>query len=424
MRLSPLVALSLLGVAGAFAPGRAPPTKLSVPAVAKDLPSVRGNGVALNADVPSSQRSTESQREKWRTVHTFDDWVQFRSPNRFFTILGTVGKSGILNNLQKEVSIITAIAVAVLSFNTFFVEGYTDLTGVHQDALVNFGLPLLGLPLTPFTVSSPSLGLLLVFRTNASYKRWDEARKAWGLNINHTRNLVRMATAWSSAEYEPDEEKRKAALKRLARSVWSFVRSLKRHLSDPADEADFQAELYEKLPQEQADAIIAAVHRPNRAMFEISCAVNDLPMHFMRRNEIDKDVIIFEDTCGGSERLFSSPVPIFYTRHTARFLSAWLLLLPFALYQPFENTWNHIGMVPAAFVISIFLFGIEELAVQLEEPFSILPMQGFCNKIGANLDEIIEWHEEPAPETPPKEITPTATTMAPPEQVSMYGPPL
>jgi len=26
-----------------------------------------------------------------------------------------------------------------------------------------------------------------------------------------------------------------------------------------------------------------------------------------------------------------------------------------------------------------------------EEPFSVLPMQGFCDKIGMNCDEIIEW---------------------------------
>jgi Predicted membrane protein len=32
-------------------------------------------------------------------------------------------------------------------------------------------------------------------------------------------------------------------------------------------------------------------------------------------------------------------------------------------------------------LLSIFLFGIEELATQLEEPFTILPMQGFCDKI-------------------------------------------
>jgi hypothetical protein len=48
-------------------------------------------------------------------------------------------------------------------------------------------------------------------------------------------------------------------------------------------------------------------------------------------------------------------------------------------------------MVPATSLISLFLFGIEELATQLEEPFTILPMQGFCDKIGANCDEIVSW---------------------------------
>ena len=48
-------------------------------------------------------------------------------------------------------------------------------------------------------------------------------------------------------------------------------------------------------------------------------------------------------------------------------------------------------MIPASLLISVFLFGIEELATQLEEPFTILPMQGFCDKIGANCDEIVSW---------------------------------
>jgi len=38
--------------------------------------------------------------------------------------------------------------------------GYTDLNGVQHEAVINF-LPALTLPLTPFTLLSPSLGLLL-----------------------------------------------------------------------------------------------------------------------------------------------------------------------------------------------------------------------------------------------------------------------
>jgi predicted membrane chloride channel (bestrophin family) len=66
-------------------------------------------------------------------------------------------------------------------------------------------------------------------------------------------------------------------------------------------------------------------------------------------------------------------VPRFYTRHTGRFLEVWLLLMPFTLYTSFDYTWNHWGMIPATVIISFFLLGIEELGIQLEEPFSLLP---------------------------------------------------
>ena len=114
-------------------------------------------------------------------------------------------------------------------------------------------------------------------------------------------------------------------------------------------------------------------------------------MHFVRKNAINNNLSIFEDTLGGSERLLSSPVPLFYSRHTARFLVTWLLALPFGLYASFGNSWNHWMMIPTTAFISVCLFGIEELATQLEEPFTILPMQGFCDKIGANCDEIVSW---------------------------------
>ena len=114
-------------------------------------------------------------------------------------------------------------------------------------------------------------------------------------------------------------------------------------------------------------------------------------MHFVRKDAINTNLSIFEDTLGGSERLLSSPVPLFYTRHTARFLSAWLVFLPLALYEPFANSWNHSMMIPATAFISVCLFGLEELATQLEEPFTILPMQTFCDKIGMWCDEIVSW---------------------------------
>ena len=333
----------------------------------------------------------EEMRKYRRTVYTHDDWRKHRDTDRFIKYLFAMFTSNIYQNLGREVLATTSVATAICLYNAL-VGGYTDFAGEQHAAVITSNLlPLLGLPLAPFTLSSPSLGLLLVFRTNTSYKRWDEARKNWGMNINHTRDLVRMGNAFYDTR-NVTPERREDDLNRLALCTWAFVRCMKRHLSpEDEDEVDFRNELYEKLPAEQAQAIIAAAHRPNRALQDLSTAIENLPMHFMRKNQVHEAATIFEDNLGSSERLLTSPVPLFYSRHTARFLSSWLLLLPFALYQPCAGSWNHLAMIPATAAISVFLFGIDEIATQLEEPFTILPMQAFCDKIYNWCMEIVSW---------------------------------
>lgn len=98
-----------------------------------------------------------------------------------------------------------------------------------------------------------------------------------------------------------------------------------------------------------------------------------------------------QDNLGSSERLLTSPVPVFYTRHAARFVTVWLAFLPLAMYEPFKDAWNHLSMIPAVFLVTTFMLGIEELATQLEEPFTILPMQNFCDKIYNWCMEIVSW---------------------------------
>jgi putative membrane protein len=338
-----------------------------------------------------SETYGEGSRKYRRTVYTHNEWVKHRSSDRFIRNISSMISSGVYKSLGREVAATTSIATFLVVWNAL-TGGYTDFDGVQHEAIIA-ALPQLTLPLTPFTLLSPSLGLLLVFRTNSSYGRWDEARKFWGLNINHTRDLNRMATAWYGHDGIPvDPAVRAEHLRQVSLCTWAFVRSMKRHLSPPAeDEDDFVAELNARLSPEQAQGIIKAAHRPNRALYDLSVAIDRLPMHFMRKNEINKNLSIFEDTLGGSERLLSSPVPLFYSRHTARFLSTWLLLLPFAMYEPFKGSWNHVMEIPAIALASLFMFGIEELATQLEEPFTILPMQGFCDKIGMWCDEIVSW---------------------------------
>jgi predicted membrane chloride channel (bestrophin family) len=50
-------------------------------------------------------------------------------------------------------------------------------------------------------------------------------------------------------------------------------------------------------------------------------------------------------------------------------------------------------MIPTSVVISYFLLGIEELAAQMEEPFSILPMEKMTGGIRLSVDEHVEWKQ-------------------------------
>ena len=86
-------------------------------------------------------------------------------------------------NVSREVSATTTVATIVFLWNMLTV-GYDDLSQIHHAPLIDsYYVPGLTLPMNPFTLASGSLGLLLVFRTNTAYQRWDEARKNWGMNM-------------------------------------------------------------------------------------------------------------------------------------------------------------------------------------------------------------------------------------------------
>jgi ion channel-forming bestrophin family protein len=185
------------------------------------------------------------------------------------------------------------------------------------------------------------LQLKTVFKTNTSYQRWDEARKNWGAIVNNSRTIMRQGSAWVHESTLPPEEKHRL-MARLAAAVWCFPRSLTRHLLSAAeDEADYAIDVRSNLRADLAEDLIAARHKPTRAMYELSCAINEFPLSDWRRVAMDSAATTLCDAMGSNERIFTSPVPRFYTRHTARFLEVWLLLMPLTLYKSFDYTWNH-----------------------------------------------------------------------------------
>jgi predicted membrane chloride channel (bestrophin family) len=97
---------------------------------------------------------------------------------------------------------------------------------------------------------------------------------------------------------------------------------------------------------------------------------------------IDEELGKLTDALGKCEKLLRAPIPLGYTRYSVRFLWLWLSLLPFALASTFAEFdagtfWadkpQPVLAVAMLFVSFIFL-SIEDIAVQIEEPFAILPL--------------------------------------------------
>ena len=58
------------------------------------------------------------------------------------------------------------------------------------------------------------------------------------------------------------------------------------------------------------------------------------------------------------------------------------------------QTLSRFSRIPATFIITGFLVGIDELALQLEEPFSVLPQHAITNNsIGKVLTESVMWRK-------------------------------
>jgi len=118
-------------------------------------------GPPVDPSAPITERYGEGSRKYRRTVYTHKEWVKHRSSDRFVRNIQTLFSSGIYKQVGSEVIITTGVAVFVWAWN-LLCGGYQDVAGVMHDPVIRESWALIiGLPLTPFTLLTPSLGLLL-----------------------------------------------------------------------------------------------------------------------------------------------------------------------------------------------------------------------------------------------------------------------
>lgn len=286
------------------------------------------------------------------TVFDFTLWKRHRLIDRYSRHVTSVTNSAIFQRALFPCLSVTGLA-ALWAF-------YADFFG-----------PVPSAPVLPFGLTSATLSLLLVFRTNASYDRYWEARKIWGGLLNRTRDLARQS------EWIEDEQFRA----KFVRYIVAFMRSLKVHIR-PGE--DLKAELSHLLDRDDLAQTLVADNRPMHIIQVLTEMVKQANLSEVRVNTMDSNLTFFQDTLGDCERLVRCPIPRSYTRHTSRFIILYLSLLPLCLYKDF-GAW----MIPTIFIISYAMLGIEEIGVRIEEPFSRLNLEAICNTCETNLIEVV-----------------------------------
>ena len=240
------------------------------------------------------------------------------------------------------------------------------------------------MPILSSIVPSIVLGLLLVFRTNTAYDRFWEGRKFWGTLINNVRNLARQI--WITIE---QKEAQDIALKKSAlRLLPAFAVAMKLHLRQESVNSELESLMspgqYQKLKS------------MNNPPLEIAFWIEDYLHEQYERNCLDVYQLTamnqllnsMIDTLGGCERILKTPIPLAYAIHLKQLLLLYCLALPFQMVR--DLTW---GTGPVVALISFTLFGIEEIGIEIENPFghdaNDLPLDNICTAMQRNIDDLI-----------------------------------
>jgi putative membrane protein len=232
------------------------------------------------------------------------------------------------------------------------------------------------IPSVLHTLIGVALGLLLVFRTNASYDRYWEGRKLLGGMVNRTRDLVRQVVTVVGGVEETACQTR-VVVERYAAAFFALAMQALRDERDlaPLDDLLTAEERAELAPvRHRAPVVLTwisrriAAHRP---------AISDLD-----RVAMDANLTQLMDYLGGCERIRRTPVPFAYAHHIKLFVVLFCYSAPFAMVESME--W-YTGF--AAAILAFALFGIDEIGVEIEDPFGYDPNDLPIDRIQATIQQ-------------------------------------
>ena len=248
-------------------------------------------------------------------------------------------------------------------------------------SLLSVFIPGLSLPISPFEYAGVIMGLVLVFRVNAGYDRWWEARKLWGNVVNCSRNLAIIVISYIKPSNKNEIENMLSLIAAMPYLMKNNLRGITsvdevKHLLDD--------ETYAQLQQWQ--------HRPNLISSKLASVLSQMQENgklnqfaFLKAEELREAIL---DCQGACERILKTPMPFVMAIKSRRFILLFLIILPVALVN-YSVYINPMIMTLVAYA----LFSLDQIGLELQNPFSIdnlshLPLNDICSTIENNIMEI------------------------------------
>lgn len=254
-------------------------------------------------------------------------------------------------------------------------------------SIINIYLPHASIPIGPFEYAGFVMGLILVFRINAGYERWWEARKLWGDLVNKSRNLAIMLLAYADKSQREDVEKH---IKYIAAIPYCIKKSL-RGTNDYDD--------ISHLVDEETVAELKTCNHPVLYLsHQIAKFLNSLlqgekinPYSYLKAEEQREKVV---DSLGACERILKTPMPFVMAIKSRRFILLFILVLPWSL----VNTSIYVCPIITSLVAYTF-FSLDQIGIELQNPFwetnlSHLPLTNISQTIEKNVLGLLDHPED------------------------------
>jgi putative membrane protein len=231
------------------------------------------------------------------------------------------------------------------------------------------------IPSAAHTLVGVALGLLLVFRTNASYDRYWEGRRLLGLMVNRTRDLARQVGA-----YIEDAEARAALSRLIPAFYWVAAQTLRKDAS--------LGHAGRLLTAGEQTALVGTTYRApvvtrwiaDRLRAEATAG----RLSDVRLQMLDANLTSLNDALGGAERILRTPIPFAYAQHIKIFVVLFCFSAPFVLADVMG--W---ATPVACGLLALALFGIDEIGVEIEDPFGDDPNDLPLDAIGAGIEKAV-----------------------------------